>query len=71
MKNTQDTIKKEQKRRFKAFVKALEQISSRYGVAIDTIEAAYVLDAPLKITYELDEDSGALASVFIGKETFI
>lgn len=64
------TNRKDEKRRFKAFVKALEQISSRYGVAIDTIEAAYVLDNPQKITYEIDDDSGSLESVFMGKNAF-
>ena len=70
MRKTTKNILKEHKIRFKAFIKSLEQISSRYGVAIDTIEAAYVLEAPQKITYEIDEDSGALESVFVGKHKF-
>ena len=69
--NSSSSIHKKRKRRFKAFIKSLEQISSRYGVAIDTIEAAYVLDTPQKVTYELDEGSGALEYVFTGKDTFI
>ena len=64
-------IRKDQRRRFKSFVKSLEQISSRYGVAIDTIDAAYVLDNPQKNTYEIDDNSGVLESVFVGKNAFI
>ena len=46
--------------RFKDFVKQLEIISSKTGIAIESIGGVYIFDGPEKISYDKDYTSGDL-----------
>ena len=48
--------------RFKDFVKQLEIISSKTGIAIESIGGVYIFDGPEEITYDNDHTSGDLIS---------
>ncbi len=49
-----------QKIRFGKFVKDLERISSKHGIAIQSVGGVYIFDDPIKITYDKDHTSGDL-----------
>ena len=61
---------KRQKKTLQVIYQSPGKISSRYGVAIDTIEAPYILETPQAISYEVDDDTESLESSWEGKEYF-
>jgi len=63
-------LQKDKRRRCQAFIKALGKISSKYGVAIHTLEAPYVLENPQTIFYEVDDETEALEASWDRKEHF-
>ncbi|MBQ4818886.1 hypothetical protein [Aquimarina sp. MMG016] len=63
-------LQRDKRKRCRAFIKALEKISSQYGLAIDTFEAPYVLENPQTIIYEVDDDTESLESMWEGKEVY-
>lgn len=46
--------------RFQKFVKDLERISTKHGIAIEAVGGVYIFDEPIKITYDKDHTSGDL-----------
>ncbi|WP_159092116.1 hypothetical protein [Aquimarina sp. Aq107] len=63
-------LQKDKRKRCRAFIKALEKLSSQYGVAIDSFGAPYVLENPQPIIYEVDDDTESLESLWDGKEGY-
>ena len=63
-------LQRDKRRRCQAFIKALQKVSSKYGVAIDTIEAPYVLETIQTIIYEVDNETESLEAIWEGKEYF-
>lgn len=49
-----------QKVRFQRFVRDLERISTKHGIAIEAVGGVYIFDEPIKITYDKDHTSGDL-----------